>query len=317
MGVPRRSGPVSPGRAERAGPARSREHYGRCVVLGLMCALTAAACYGVGSVLQAMAAHRTTSSPGLDPRLMLRLVRSWRYVVGVGLDGLGFVLTLVAVRTLPLYLVQCVVAGFLAVTAVLGALVLRTPLSRAERLGVVVVVAGLVLVGLSAAADRPVEVGGLASWAVLAAVLALAGISVPVARLSGARAAGALGAVAGLAFGTTSVAARMLAVPHGLSDPAGSARALLTSPAFSALVLAGALAMLTYSTALQRGTVAAATAMLVVGETVVPALVGVLVLGDRPRAGWGPLAALGFALAVAGALSLARHGEPVGAAPEP
>jgi hypothetical protein len=54
--------------------------------------------------------------------------------------------------------------------------------------------------------------------------------------------------------------------------------------------------------------VTAATAMLVVGETVAPALVGILVLGDRPRAGWELLAGLGFVLSVTGALSLARHG---------
>ncbi len=280
------------------------------MVAGLLCAFGAAACYGVGSVLQALAARRTASGQGLDPRLMLRLLRSWRYLVGVGLDGLGFLLTLVAVRTLPLYLVQSVVASFLAVTAVLGALALRTPLTRGERAGIVVVVAGLVLVGLSASADRAVEVRPLAGRALLAAVIVLAVASVPAGRLTGARSAAALGAVAGLAFGATSVAARMLPHRLGLADPWGSAALLLSSPASAALVLAGALAMLTYSTALQRGTVTAATAMLVVGETVAPALVGILVLGDRPRAGWELLAALGFVLSVTGALSLARYGEP-------
>lgn len=32
-------------------------------------------------------------------------------------------------------------------------------------------------------------------------------------------------------------------------------------------------------------------------------------LGDRPRPGWGWVAAAGFVLAVAGALSLSRHGD--------
>ncbi len=46
-----------------------------------------------------------------------------------------------------------------------------------------------------------------------------------------------------------------------------------------------------------------------IGETVAPALVGLLMLGDRPRPGWAWVAALGFVLAVAGALSLSRHGD--------
>ena len=65
-------------------------------------------------------------------------------------------------------------------------------------------------------------------------------------------------------------------------------------------MVAAVLAMLTYSTALQRGTVTQATAPLVVGETVAPALVGLLLLGDEPRQGWGWAATLGFALAVGG-----------------
>jgi hypothetical protein len=48
---------------------------------------------------------------------------------------------------------------------------------------------------------------------------------------------------------------------------------------------------------------------LVVGETVAPALVGLLLLGDEPRPGWGWVAAVGFGLAVVGALALSGHGD--------
>ena len=44
-------------------------------------------------------------------------------------------------------------------------------------------------------------------------------------------------------------------------------------------------------------------------ETVAPAAVGVLMLGDQPRPGWGGVATVGFLLAAGGAVSLARHGE--------
>jgi uncharacterized membrane protein len=84
---------------------------------------------------------------------------------------------------------------------------------------------------------------------------------------------------------------------------------VLTDPATYGLLVAAAVALMTYSTALQRGSVTVATAPLVVAETVAPALVGLLLLGDQPRPGWGTVAVVGFVLAVAGALSLARHGE--------
>ena len=270
------------------------------MLLGLLAAFAAALCYGVGSVLQAIAARGTDSVERLDPRLLVRLLHSWRYVLGVGLDGLGFVLSLVAVRALPLFVVQAVVASFLAVTAILGAIFLRMPLTRGDRVGLGVVVLGLALVASSAAEDRSVDVSGAEGWGVLVASVLLAVAAVPLARLPGRRGAAALGAVAGLAFGATAVASRMLP---------GDLGTLLTSPTAYALVLAGGVAMLTYSIALQRGSVTQATAPLVVGETVAPALVGLLLLGDQARPGWGWVAAVGFVLSVAGAVSLARHGE--------
>jgi hypothetical protein len=48
---------------------------------------------------------------------------------------------------------------------------------------------------------------------------------------------------------------------------------------------------------------------MVVGETVLPAVVGVVVLGDEAKHGWVPVAVGGFVLAVGGALALARFGE--------
>jgi drug/metabolite transporter (DMT)-like permease len=279
------------------------------VTWGLLGAFGAALAYGVGAVLQAVAARAVPTAEGLDPRLLLRLLRSWPYLLGLALDGAGFVLSLVAVRTLPLFVVQSVVASFLAVTAVVGAVVLRTPLRRADAVGLGVVVLGLVLVGLSAAEGAAVDVTRADQWGVLAGTAALGLLAVPAGRLRGPRGAAALGSVAGLAFGATSVAARMLPGPLPSADLGATAATLAASPAAYTLVAAGALALLAYSSALQRGSVTQATAPLVLGETVAPAVVGLLVLGDAPRAGFGGVAALGFGLAVAGAVALSRHGE--------
>lgn len=279
------------------------------MAVGLVCALGAAVGYGVGSVLQAMAARQAPVAEGLDPGLLLRLLRSWRYVVGLGLDALGFLLTLVAVQSLPLFVVQAVVASFLVVAAVLGALLLEMPLSRRDWVALGLTVVGLTLVASSAGDGGAVTITSSDQWWVLVAAVGLGALAVPFGHWTGTRGAAALGAVAGLAFGATSVAARMLPSSVSLAHPS-SWGTLLHSASAYAVVLAGVVALLAYSTALQRGSVTAATAPLVVGETVVPALVGLLVLGDRPRDGWEVVAALGFTLAVVGAASLARYGEP-------
>ncbi len=279
------------------------------MTIGLLCAAGSAWSYGVASVLQAVAARRTAGTEGLDPRLMLRLAQSWRYLLGLALDGLGFVLTLVAVQTLPLFVVQSVVASFLAITAVLGAVFLKMPLSLADWIGLVLVVGGLVLVGLSAAEDAQVSVSRAEQWGVLVASVLLAALAPVFGKMTGAVSAAGLGAVAGLAFGATSVAARMLPEPLEWTEPVRSLRLLATNPVTYGLLVAGAVALLAYSTALQRGRVTVATAPLVVGETIAPALVGIALLGDHPREGWAWAAVLGFALAVGGAVSMARHGE--------
>ena len=278
------------------------------MTVGLLCAVGAAVCYGIASVMQAMAARATSRAESLDPRLLLRLFRSWRYLVGTGLDLLGFVLTVVALQSLPLFVVQSVVASFLAVTAVVGVFTLGLTLRAADWVGVGVVVVGLVLVAMAAAPERAEAVSSAERWGVLIATVALGVLAVPLGRLQGAAAAASLGALAGLAYGASSVAARML--PDLDLDTLGAdLRGLVDDPAAYALLAAGGVATLCYATALQRGTVTQATAPLVVGETLVPAIVGVLLLGDRARAGWEGVAVVGFVLAVAGALALARHGE--------
>jgi hypothetical protein len=49
---------------------------------------------------------------------------------------------------------------------------------------------------------------------------------------------------------------------------------------------------------------------MLLGETVIPALVGVLVLGDQTRPGFTAVAVSGFLIALLAALTLARFGEP-------
>jgi hypothetical protein len=180
------------------------------MILGLLGALGAAVCYGAASILQALAARRERTSEGLDPRLLLRLAKSWQYLLGLGLDGFAFLLSIVALQTMPLFAVQAIVSSFLAITAVLGAIFLRMPLTRRDKVALAVVIGGLIMVGMSAAEDAAVAVSSGERWGILVAALALAALAVPLGRLKGAKGAAALGGVAGLGFGAVAVAARVL-----------------------------------------------------------------------------------------------------------
>jgi drug/metabolite transporter (DMT)-like permease len=275
--------------------------------------MIAALCYGVAAVMQAMAvraaSRRTAGVPGsgspalgqVDPGLILRMLRQWPFLASLALDLLGFVAQLVALRRLPLFAVQAMIAANLAVTAVVAALLIHLRLTWREWLAVAGVVAGVSLLGSSAGEHVATGVSAEFKLALILAVAGVALIGVAASRLRPAVRTPVLGAVAGLGYGVLAVAARVLSSYSPLH--------LVRDPAAYALAAAGVVSFMLYATALEHGSVTVATAAVVLAETVPPAVVGLLLLGDHTRPGLGGVAVLGFSLAVISAVALARFGE--------
>ena len=108
-------------------------------------------------------------------------------------------------------------------------------------------------------------------------------------------------ALLGFGFGVLSIAARVL---DGFA-PLQLAR----DPAAYAIAAAGIISFMFYATALEGGSVTVATAAVVLAETIPPAVIGVVFLGDQTRPGLAGVAWAGFFIAVASAVMLARFGE--------
>ncbi|NUK67955.1 hypothetical protein HRW11_28565 [Streptomyces lunaelactis] len=275
----------------------------------MICAFGSAVCYGTASVLQAIAARAAEpgTGSGVDPALLIRALRQWRYIVGLALDGLGFVLQIIALRSLPIYAVGAALAASLAVTAVVAARLLDVRLSGIEWGAVAVVCAGLAMLGLASGEEGDRPGSDALRWSMLGVAVAVLLAGAVAGRLPDKARALVLGLGAGFGFGVVEVSVRLIdsvALPE-----------VLTNPALYALLLGGGAAFLLLTSALQRGSVTTATAGMVLGETIGPALVGVVWLGDRTREGLAWLAVVGFAVAVAGALALARFGEPPSTSP--
>ena len=272
----------------------------------MVCALGASVCFGTATVLQAMAARAADASDGGDGSafavtLFLRAVRQWRYLAGLALDGVGFLLQIAALRSVPIYAVGAALASSLAVTAVVSARLLRVRLNGSEWGAVGVVCAGMALLGIASGTEGDRSGPAALGYVMLGTSLAVLGLALSGGRLPERGRALALGLGAGCGFGVVEVTVRLID-SLAPSD-------LLTNPAAYALLVGGSAAFLSLTSALQRGSVTTATAGMVIGETIGPALVGVVWLGDRTREGLGWVAVLGFAVAVAGALALARFGE--------
>jgi drug/metabolite transporter (DMT)-like permease len=280
------------------------------MLVSLVAALTAALCYGVAAVMQAIAvraASRRTAEAvgqagqGVDPGLLVRMLRQGLFLASMAIDLAGFVAQLIALRRLPIFAVQAIMSANLAVTAVFAAWLMHMRLALREWLAVAGVVAGVALLGLSAGAQGARRVGSEFELGLILAVAAVGLGGFAVARLPNPVRTPALGAIAGLGYAVLAVAARIL--------PGFAPLQLIKSPATYTLAAAGIVSFLLYATALEGGSVTTATAAMVLAETVPPAVVGVMFLGDRTRHGLTGVAALGFVLAVVCALALARFGE--------
>lgn len=251
-------------------------------VVALVAAVTA---YG-WSGLQLAAGSRTAGSPLAS--------RAWW--IGTALQGAGFLLSLLSRTTLPLLLVQAAIAGALAVTAVAEHVAGVRLLDRRTSVAVVSVTLGIA--GIAAAVvpgpahDVRAEIL-VALWGVLAGCA----VAVPCCHRPGA-----LGALSGTAFGVGAVAARLLV---GTGRTLDDVARFWTWPAqlwpVALLIPAG---IVVGQWALTRGLARGSTMAALGGDylfaTVLPSLFGLVVLGERLRDGYWPLAILGVLAAGCG-----------------
>jgi drug/metabolite transporter (DMT)-like permease len=279
------------------------------MLASLLAALLSATCYGVASVMQAISVRSASrrnpaagAAPGpVDPGLVVRMLRQGIFIASLAIDLVGFVAQLIALRKLPLFAVQAIVAANLAVTALFAAWLMRARLSVREWLAVGGVVTGVALLASSAGAQGAARVGPGFQLGLIVAVLAVGAGALAVVRLPNPARTPLLGALAGLGYAVLAVSARIL--------PGFAPSQFIRSPAAYTLAAAGIVSFMVYAAALDGGSVTTATAAVVLAETMPPALVGVIFLGDTTRRGLTAVAAVGFALGVACAVALARFGE--------
>ena len=266
------------------------------LLVSALCALGAMTVFGVAAVLQAVATARADDVGVLDPRLLLRLVRQPLFLLALSLNLFGFGLHVAALQALPLFLVQAVIAGSVAVTALLSVRVFGRRLGRQEWGAVALIVVALALLASSATDEHAAVTSDLAVLMLAGGVVAIAAAAAVARRVPGPTGAVLLGLLAGCGFGVVAICARLLP---------DLGPAVLTAPVAYVLAAAGTVAFVVYSGAMQRGSATTATAAMVVTQTVVPAVAGLL-LGDRVRPGSAPFAVAGFVLALVGAVGLGR-----------
>ena len=266
------------------------------LLLGLLLALGSAIALNWGYYAQhGVAASLPPLSLRRPLRSLLALFRSGRWLLGFFTGIGGWVLYVAALALAPLSLVQAASAGGIGVLALLvsrgGA-----ALGRAERAGVAVSLAGLLLLGVSLAGAHTPSAHG--SVPAVVAWMAVSGGVALLAATAGGRvlAPGAgLGVAAGVLYAAGDVGTK--------AALAGGAR-LWFVPAFLAC---HGLAFAALQLGFQRGGALATAGVATVFTNSLPIAAGVALYGETlPEGARGALRVLAFALVVAGAALLAR-----------
>ena len=262
--------------------------------IALAMAIFGAFSYGVGSILQAIGAMRSTGT--------VRTLGHPLYLLGVGCDLLAWAASMIALRELAVYQVQSVLAGSLAVTVVAARLVLASRLRRRDVAAVTVTIGALTILALSAGPQEAVAPSGPLRLGFCVAALSVVLIGWAAAKVAPP---GVVAALAGLSFGAAALCGRALPMPTESPNVPAFVLALLLEPFTAALVTFAAAGMLLYTTALRQGQVGPVTAVLWIGEVVAPSAVGLALLGDTVRPGWDLPAAVAGLLTVGAAVVLA------------
>jgi drug/metabolite transporter (DMT)-like permease len=262
------------------------------VALGFVAAVLSAVLSSVATLVQARGARDMGH----------RRARVW-YVGGLALDLVGWAMSAYALRYLPVFAVQAIVASQVALT-VIGAHVLSTARAgRYQLAAAAACVAGLGVVAASGSTgDAPVDASVVDT--VLVVALAAMAIAIPVAVRTGSPDGRA--AIAGLAFGCVAVAVRSL---HQRLDELSE---LVRQPAAYAIPVFAAIGAVMFALALRRGGASAVAAIVVGLEMLAAGALGMALLGDGIRPGWQAPCAIGVLVAVAALGALARTGDRVG-----
>lgn len=275
------------------------------MILGYLLALLSAVGSGSGSVIESTAIRRAGAFGGGKGDLLGKVAHQPLYWVGVVIDIGGFVCAAFALRHLPLFLVQSVLACSVGVTAVISA-ALGMRMVRAGWIALGGAAVGLVMVGLSAEPGPGFALPPFWRWILLAIAVVVAligryGDRVPHRAMRVV----AVSFGAGLGFAAVAVSARTLPPPDSFVD-------LLGEPAAWAIAANGVIATAVFARALQLGSATAVSAVMFTTNTVLPSTIGLTLLDDRIRDGFLGPGIAGFLLAVGGAVTVAHFSAAAG-----
>ncbi|MGH3414510.1 MAG: hypothetical protein ACRDPH_15650 [Marmoricola sp.] len=270
------------------------------MLLGIGCGLLAALLYGAPAALQAHASRRLPTGPWW--RTVSAAVRDRLMLTVLALYLVGALANYAAIQLVPLYLAQAATAFALIFTALASAWLLGEWPFAHQWGALVLVCLGLGVLALAAGPPGRSTGGSDVVVGLYAGLVACGLTGFALRRLRGHPGGVLLGLTAGVCFAGAPVTARLLAAPWWRWH---------TLAALGLLAGFGLLGFVFSSQSLQRVEVNTANAPLTFAETVVPAILGIVVFGDGVRPGWWWAIVVGLALSMVGTFGVAAIARPL------
>ena len=267
--------------------------------LALAAVIGCAICNGTAVILEKIGVDEQPRQSSFNSAFVVKLVSNAPYMAGIVLDIIGWLLTLVAVRALPLFLVQSVISANIVIADLLDELVLRRRLPRSAYGLILMIIVGLTVLASTAAptqVNQPIT--DWYQWSALILLIILSLVGSVLVKLKARAAAIGLAVIAGIAFGGISIVGRLLIINVPFWH-------FLESPLSWVLIAYSGLGMLFFSIALQRTSATTVNAVAVALQTIAPAAIGLALLGDGVRDGYWPVMITAMTVTLIGAVVLA------------
>ncbi|WP_345530152.1 hypothetical protein, partial [Actinoplanes utahensis] len=251
--------------------------------------------YATGSILQAVGAKRSHSTASTLGHPL--------YLVGIGFDIVAWVGAVVALQHLAVYVVESVLAGSLAVTAVAAWLFLGSRLRPRDVAAIVCTTCALGVLALSAGQQHEMLPSMTVRIGLVTALVTLWALGWGATRTGRP---GLIALIGGFSLGGAAISGRALQFPETEMAQASTAVvAVVTEPVTWTMLAFALTGMLLYAAALQGGEVGRVTAVHWTGEVVLPSIIALTLIGDTVKPGWEWAALAAGAVTVGSAIVLA------------
>jgi drug/metabolite transporter (DMT)-like permease len=267
-------------------------------LIALLAAFGVAIFNGIAAILEKIGAGQVKTATSPNPNLLWRLKGNTVYLFGIILDFLAWILTLYAVHTLPLFLVQPIIACSIIITILIEYFLFKHKLGLKFIVSIIVILVGLVLLALVSTPEKVLATDHYIRWIIILTPLGLVVIGSVFCFIQKKYSAFVLSVISGLGFGCVSIAGRMISLSHPYFH-------VLYNPLSWSIVGYGLSGILFFTIALQRARASVVNATMIASGTLLPIIIGLVFLGDHPKNNLWLVTSIGISLTFGGIIMIA------------